>query len=74
LVGGGYSQAREGTGLEELPPELMNAVINEIDDSDWPISLEGAKQVREDLMGQRSALFNNVNEDYEQEGFSFCKH
>jgi hypothetical protein len=70
----GVRKQDKGTRLEGLPLELMNAVIDEIDDNDWPISMEGAKKVREDLMGQRSAFVEKVNEDYEQEGFSFCEH
>jgi hypothetical protein len=70
----GVRKQEKGTRLEELPPELKNAVIDEIADSDWPISLEEAKKVREDLMSQRSAFVEKVNEDYEQEGFSFCEH
>ncbi|KAJ8073542.1 hypothetical protein PM082_011818 [Marasmius tenuissimus] len=41
---------------------------------DWPMSLEEAKRVREDLMDQRRAFVDKVNTDYEKEGFSFCEH
>jgi hypothetical protein len=70
----GVRKQEKGTRLEELPLELKDAVVDEIDDSDWPISLEEAKKVREDLMGQRSAFVEKVNKDYEQQGFSFCEH
>ncbi|KAL0581042.1 hypothetical protein V5O48_000935 [Marasmius crinis-equi] len=60
------------TRLGNLPAELMDRVVQMTDE--WPISLEEAKKVREDLMAKRRMYVDKVNRDYEQEGFSFCEH
>ncbi|KAK1223167.1 hypothetical protein PQX77_013960 [Marasmius sp. AFHP31] len=60
------------TRLGKLPAELMDHVVKMTDE--WPISLEEAKKVREDLMDKRRMYVDKVNRDYEQEGFSFCEH
>ncbi|KAJ8073725.1 hypothetical protein AAF712_003212 [Marasmius tenuissimus] len=62
----------KSTRLGKLPAELMDHVVEMTDE--WPISLEEAKKVREDLMHKRSMYVDKVNRDYEQEGFSFCEH
>jgi polyhydroxyalkanoate synthesis regulator phasin len=33
---------------------------------EWPMSLEEAKMVREDLMDQRKVVMDTVNDDYEE--------
>ncbi|KAG7099591.1 hypothetical protein E1B28_001421 [Marasmius oreades] len=60
------------TRVGQLPPELREHVIKMVED--WPISLEEAKRIRLDLMDQRRAFVSNVNQGYEEEGFSFCEH
>ena len=60
---------REKSKLGELPMELMQFVVNDVDD--FPISLEEAKKVREELMEERRAFVEDVNVEYESEGFNF---
>lgn len=70
-------QAHKGQGpnrLDDLPVELLGKVVDEVDGTDWPISLEEAKNVRVELMKQRGNFAQTVNEDFQQEGFSFCEH
>ncbi|KAI4729148.1 hypothetical protein E4T49_03003 [Aureobasidium sp. EXF-10728] len=64
-------QGLEGK-LDELPPELRHQVMSEV--GDFPISLEEAKTLREELMDERRAFAKDVNELYQGEEFSFCEH
>lgn len=59
----------EKSKLGELPMELMQFVVNDVDD--FPISLEEAKKVREELIEERRAFVENVNVEYESEEFNF---
>ncbi|KAH0337678.1 hypothetical protein KCU81_g7985, partial [Aureobasidium melanogenum] len=58
--------------LDELPPELRNQVMTEV--GDFPISLDEAKKLREELMDERRAFVRDVNDMYHEEDFSFCEH
>lgn len=58
--------------LGELPPELMAQVVDGVDD--FPISLEEAKEVREQLMEERKAFVEEVDQEMQYETFSFCEH
>lgn len=58
--------------LGELPPELMAQVVDGVDD--FPISLEEAKEIREQLMEERKVFVEEVNEEMQCETFSFCEH
>ncbi|KAL0564117.1 hypothetical protein V5O48_017937 [Marasmius crinis-equi] len=62
--------------LGQLPAELRAQVVQMTDEwpEEWPISLEEAKKVRQDLMSKRKMHVDKVNSDYEQQGFSFCEH
>jgi hypothetical protein len=60
---------REKSKLGELPMELMQFVVNDVDD--FPISLEEAKKVREELMEEERAFVEDVNAEYESEEFNF---
>ncbi|KAL0069529.1 hypothetical protein AAF712_003187 [Marasmius tenuissimus] len=64
----------QSTRLGKLPAKLMDHVTGAMASTDWPLSLEEAKKVREDSMAQRTVYTDKVNRDYEQEGFSFCEH
>jgi polyhydroxyalkanoate synthesis regulator phasin len=44
----------------------MDAVANMVHVGEWPMSLEEAKMVGEDLMNQRKAVMDTVNDDYEE--------
>lgn len=58
--------------LDELPPELRNQVMTEV--RDFPISLEEAKKLREELMDERRTFVRDVEYMYREEEFSFCEH
>lgn len=60
---------REKSKLGELPMELMQFVVNDVDD--FLISLEEAKKVREELMEERRSFVKDVNVEYESEEFNF---
>ncbi|KAL0064466.1 hypothetical protein AAF712_008630 [Marasmius tenuissimus] len=62
----------ESTRLSKLPVEVFDRVVEMTED--WPISLEEAKKVREELMAQRRHFVGKVNGDFEQQAFSFCEH
>ena len=58
--------------IAELPPELVDNILDQAGDS--PITLEEAKELRLELMTERTAFVDKVNNDYEQETFNFCEH
>jgi hypothetical protein len=64
-------QGLEGK-LDQLPPELRHQVMTDV--GDFPISLEEAKGLRQELMDERRAFVKDVNDMYEEEEFSFCEH
>ncbi|KAI5251156.1 hypothetical protein E4T42_04501 [Aureobasidium subglaciale] len=64
-------QGLEGK-LDVLPPELRHQVMTDV--GDFPISLEEAKVVREELMNERRAFVKDVNAMYASDEFSFCEH
>ncbi|KAF2802928.1 uncharacterized protein BDZ99DRAFT_468593 [Mytilinidion resinicola] len=63
---------RDETRVGDLPAELQNFIVDDV--TDFPISMEEAKKVREELMEERRAFVDEVNEEYESEEFSFCEH
>ncbi|KAG9599124.1 hypothetical protein KCU84_g5586, partial [Aureobasidium melanogenum] len=64
-------QGLEGK-LDELPLELRHQVMTEV--GDFPISLEEAKKLREELMDERRAFVRDVDNMYHRAYFSFCEH
>ena len=66
-----HDVAEEGR-LANLPAELKQQVLDGV--KDFPISLEEAKVLREQLMAERRLYVNDVNDMYEHEEFSFCEH
>ncbi|KAG9663042.1 hypothetical protein KCU64_g1575, partial [Aureobasidium melanogenum] len=64
-------QGLEGK-LDELPPELRHQVMTGV--GDFPISLEEAKKLREELMDERRAFVRDVDNMYHRAYFSFCEH
>jgi hypothetical protein len=57
---------------ELLPAELMSYIVDDV--TDFPIGLDEAKQIREELMKERSAFVDDVNEEYASKQISFCEH
>ena len=58
--------------LSDLPKELVDHVIDGV--SDFPISLEEAKEIRLRLMDERKAFVEDVDQDLQEHVFSFCEH
>jgi hypothetical protein len=61
-----------GGRLNTLPPELKEHVLNDVED--FPITLTEAKKLREELMQERGAFVDDVNQMYSEEEFTFCEH
>ncbi|KAF5678270.1 hypothetical protein FHETE_1244 [Fusarium heterosporum] len=58
-------------GLGSLPPEVANMVI---DNLDFPIGLDDAKKIREELMKERSVLQDKLATEVRSYQFNFCEH
>ncbi|KAM0545172.1 hypothetical protein ACHAPJ_011439 [Fusarium lateritium] len=57
--------------LNRLPPELTSMVMQNLD---FPISLEDAKEIRKGLMGERSTFQDDLNRDMSMLEWNFCEH
>ncbi|KAH0027932.1 hypothetical protein KCU78_g3809, partial [Aureobasidium melanogenum] len=58
--------------LDKLPAELRHQVMSEVDD--FPVSLDEAKKLREELMDERRAFVRDFNDKYQKHTFNFCEH
>ncbi|KAK5685098.1 hypothetical protein LTS10_003173 [Elasticomyces elasticus] len=56
----------------DLPPELAEHVLDSA--GDYPITLKEAKDLRLELMKERSVFDKHVDAKMTCEGFSFCEH
>ncbi|KAF2854793.1 hypothetical protein T440DRAFT_551848 [Plenodomus tracheiphilus IPT5] len=66
-------KAQEDNRVSNLPVELIDLIGDGVED--FPIGLDEAKKLREELMVERGKMDENVNEAMQQEyGFSFCEH
>ncbi|KAK3360500.1 hypothetical protein B0T25DRAFT_535760 [Lasiosphaeria hispida] len=65
-------EVRKDGGLAVLPAEIFNLTVGMVDD--FPISWEQALEIRERLMGERSAFNQQLSDYFMQETFSFCEH
>ena len=63
---------QEEKALGKLPNELADRVVDEV--SDFPISLQEAKELRLDVLEERKAYANDVDADLKTLTFSFCEH
>ena len=57
--------------LSRLPPELKEIVYKDVD---FPLSVEQAKRVREELMEERRAQHDSCLESWQNYDYSFCEH
>lgn len=64
--------ASGGTGLGRLPAELRACVVNAVEG--FPIGLEEAKELRGDLMEERSYFHMDRNKEFEDDIFTLCEH
>lgn len=55
-----------------MPTELVDSIIDNV--SDFPISLEEAKEIRLRLMDERKAFVKDVDQHLEETVFAFCEH
>ena len=65
-------KVRETGRLGEIPTEVVDSVIENV--SDFPISLEEAKEIRLRLMDERKAFVKDVDQHLEETVFAFCEH
>lgn len=57
--------------LSKLPPELRSRVYDELE---FPLSMEQAKRVREELMEERKAQHDASLETWQNHDYTFCEH
>ncbi|KAF8518114.1 hypothetical protein BU17DRAFT_66554 [Hysterangium stoloniferum] len=62
----------KGCGLNPLPVELRTQIINGVED--FPISLKEAKELRLELMEERSHFVVDQTAAFEEQQFSLCEH
>jgi hypothetical protein len=62
---------QDGT-LERLPQELADRVYDEV--REFPISMEEAKHVRDELMEERKAKLGDTELAWRSNTYSFCEH
>lgn len=65
-------QLRASLLESKLPVELQQMVLEDVDD--LPISMEEAKQYREELMEERRAVQDEQSEMFAIDSFSLCEH
>lgn len=58
--------------LKKLPQELKDRVFEDV--RDFPLSMERAKQVREELMEERKAQLQQHEENWQAYAYSFYEH
>ncbi|KAJ3498003.1 hypothetical protein NLG97_g1461 [Lecanicillium saksenae] len=54
-----------------FPPEVTEMILDSID---FPIGLEEAKQIREELMAERTVLKEGADDELRRVEWSFCEH
>ncbi len=58
--------------LGDLPQELQDEIVDLV--PEFPISMEDARKLRGELMEERTYHVDTVNECWQENLFSFCKH
>jgi hypothetical protein len=64
----------EGGKNAKLPPEVMNMVRKELDDTALPMTREEAEAHRLKLMQARTAFQQEARNDWDAVEYSFCEH
>ena len=62
---------RDSERLAKLPGEIVDQIMEDVD---FPISLEEAKELRLKLMEERKVYVEGVNEQIRSSTFFFCEH
>ncbi|KAF2143968.1 uncharacterized protein K452DRAFT_267025 [Aplosporella prunicola CBS 121167] len=62
---------RKEGAVPKLPAELLEYVVEDVE---WPMSLEEAKEHRLKLMQERTAFAGTVDDVFEEDTFNFCEH
>ena len=67
-------QGREGSNdrIASLPGEVRDMIVERVDE--FPISLDEAKKLREELMAERTDWGRAQNEMFIEQTFSLCEH
>ena len=58
--------------MQALPTEVFQNIVGSV--GDCPYNMRKAKQYREELMEERRADAEELNEEFEDTKFSFCEH
>lgn len=58
--------------INKLPQEIFESTMNNV--TDFPISLDEAKELRKELMSERTVYVDEVNKSIDRRSFFFCEH
>lgn len=64
--------ARSGKALGKLSNELKDKIVDDVDD--FPISMEKAKELRLELMAERSVFVSAHEGVFQEQTFNLCEH
>lgn len=67
----GLLQDDDSSRFGKLPRELAHMIV---DNMDFPIGLDEAKVIREELMEERTSQQDELNEGLKQRDWNFCEH
>ncbi|KAJ2933516.1 hypothetical protein H1R20_g3587, partial [Candolleomyces eurysporus] len=67
-----FADAKAAAGVHKLPVELQKIVFDDVDD--FPISMDKAKEYREELMEERKKFVLKHQKDFAAESISLCEH
>ncbi|KAL1618746.1 hypothetical protein SLS56_010437 [Neofusicoccum ribis] len=67
-----FDVLRENGSLQAFPEELAQHINDDVED--WPMGMEEAKVLREELMEERRAYIPKVENTVYSQEFSFCEH
>ncbi|RAK95595.1 DUF4246 domain-containing protein [Aspergillus ibericus CBS 121593] len=65
-------EVRNVPPFNRLPREIFNMIMLHV--TGFPLSWEDAVKARQDLMDERGALVEQINDDMEDDKFFFCEH
>lgn len=68
-----FEEAIGRLGNTKLPPELVNLVREDCQGA-FPMTMEEAKEHRENLMTERSAFQGTASSDWRNVSYNFCEH
>ncbi|RXW15007.1 hypothetical protein EST38_g10850 [Candolleomyces aberdarensis] len=67
-----FADAKAAAGVHKLPAELQKIVFDDVDD--FPISMDEAKEYREQLMDERKKFVLEHQREFAAHSISLCEH